>query len=334
MGHTAENPAVGCVIVKEGAVVGVGSTATGGRPHAETQALAMAGPQAKGATAYVTLEPCSHHGQTPPCADALVAAGITRAVIALQDPDPRVSGSGITRLRQAGVEVVTGIGERQAKRDLAGFLSRLVRNRPHVTLKLALSADGMMAAVPGARTLITGPEANARTHLLRASVDAIMVGIGTVLVDDPELTVRLPGLETRSPIRLVVDTKLALPLTSKLMATAHRVPVWLLHTGGLPPDEPGVSTILCQSTPEGRLDLAQALQTLAGRGIGRLLAEGGAKLAETLISKQLVDELILIQAPRELGPGGLKPKIDLTGLHKTHEEKLGDDRLTVYEALR
>ena len=334
MGHTGENPSVGCVIVKEGEVKGLGFTQPGGRPHAETQALLLAGTQAKGATAYVTLEPCSHHGKTPPCADALIAAGISRAVIAIQDPDPRVCGNGIQRLRDAGVEVTIGTLAEEARRDLAGFLTRTIQNRPHVTLKLALSADGMMAAVPGARTMITGPAANARTHLMRARSDAIMVGIGTVLADDPELTCRLPGLEHRSPIRVVADARLALPLTSKLMTTAAQVPVWLLTTGDTAPDEPRLTAIKCRATPEGRLDFADALTHLAARGVGRLMVEGGARVAKGLLGQGLVDELAMFTSPKELGPGGLKPDINLAAFRLHHEEMLGDDRLTVYEALR
>lgn len=334
MGHTGENPSVGCVIVKDGEVKGLGFTQAGGRPHAETQALLLAGSEAEGATAYVTLEPCSHHGKTPPCADALINAGIARAVIAVEDPDPRVSGSGIKRLREAGIEVSTGILAEEARRDLAGFLTRIVKQRPHVTLKLALSADGMMAAVPGARSIITGPDANARTHLMRARADAIMVGIGTVLADDPELTCRLPGLEHRSPIRVVADARLALPLTSKLMRTAPRIPVWLLHTGATPPDEPGITGIACRADAGGRLDLAHALECLARRGIGRLMAEGGARLAASLFARGLVDELVLMQSPRPLGSGGLKPEINLAGFSMMREEMLGADRVTVYEASR
>lgn len=334
MGNTAENPAVGCVIVKDGAVAGLGFTAAGGRPHAETQALAMAGGKAKGATAYITLEPCSHHGKTPPCSQALIAAGIARAVIALEDPDPRVSGSGIAALKAAGIATETGLMANEARRDLAGFLTRITAKRPHVTLKLALSADGKMAAQPGTRTLITGDEAFTRTHLMRARADAILVGIGTVLADDPWLTCRLPGLEHRSPIRVVADARMALPLTSKLMTTAAKVPVWLLTLGGKAPDEAGVSAIRVKSTPEGRLDLLDALQKLAERGVGRLMAEGGARLAKSLLAAGLVDELVIFKSPRELGPGALDPGLDLAGFAEREQEMLGADRMTVYEATR
>ena len=199
LGTTAENPNVGCVIVKNGQVQGVGWTQPGGRPHAETEALAMAGEGARGATAFVTLEPCAHHGRTGPCAEALVRAGVVRVVTALEDPDPRVSGAGHAILRAAGGTVETGMGAAEARRDLAGFLTRIIWKRPYVILKLAVSADGKIAARTGEKTAITGPEANARVHLLRAQCDAVLVGMGTVPIDDPLLTCRLPGLEARSP---------------------------------------------------------------------------------------------------------------------------------------
>lgn len=332
MGFTGENPAVGCVLVRDGAVVGVGHTQPGGRPHAETMALAMAGGKARGATAYVTLEPCSHHGKTPPCAEALVGAGIARAVIAIEDPDPRVSGRGIARLREAGIAVTSGVAAMQARQDLAGFLYRIVKKRPYVTLKLALSADGMMASQPGTRTLITGEMANRRTHLMRARSDAILVGIGTVLADDPMLTCRLPGLEDRSPIRVVADARCALPLTSKLLTSAGGVPVWLLTIeGSEPPEEPGIEAIVCKSTPGGRPDPADALEQLAARGIGRLMVEGGARVAAAMIAADLVDELVIYQSPTALGPGGLKPELDLAAFRPVSQEMLGCDRMTVYE---
>ncbi|MGI9414580.1 MAG: bifunctional diaminohydroxyphosphoribosylaminopyrimidine deaminase/5-amino-6-(5-phosphoribosylamino)uracil reductase RibD, partial [Hyphomicrobiales bacterium] len=203
LGHTGENPSVGCVIVAgEGArahVVGRGWTAPGGRPHAETLALGRAGALAAGATAYVTLEPCAHHGKTPPCAEALADAGIARAVVATGDPDARVAGRGIEQLRAAGITVDACVLADQARRDLAGFLSRIERGRPEVTLKLAVSADGKIAAAPGKTTAITGAQARSRGHLIRAQSDAILVGRGTVVADDPSLTCRLPGMEDRSP---------------------------------------------------------------------------------------------------------------------------------------
>ena len=332
MGNTGDNPSVGCVIVKNGVVLGVGTTAPGGRPHAEPEALKMAGDAARGATAYVTLEPCSHVGRTPACADTLIRAGIARAVISTEDPDPRVSGGGIAKLKAAGIETHLGLMGEEARHDLAGFFSRIIKARPHVTLKLALSADGMMAARPGERTRITGHEAKQFTYQLRAKSDAIMVGIGTVLADDPMLDCALPGLEARSPIRVIADARTALPLTSRLLATAHKIPVWLLTLGGSMPDEPHVSALRIKPNREGRLDMADALARLAKRGINRLMSEGGARLAESLLKAKLVDELIILQSPHELGSGGLKPEIDFSGFRKNHEEMLGLDRMTVYEA--
>ncbi|MBB2791384.1 UNVERIFIED_ORG: diaminohydroxyphosphoribosylaminopyrimidine deaminase/5-amino-6-(5-phosphoribosylamino)uracil reductase [Rhizobium pisi] len=235
LGRTATNPSVGCLIVKDGAIVSQAVTALGGRPHAEPQALAEAGQLARGATAYVTLEPCSHHGKTPPCAEALIAYGVARVVISVTDPDPRVSGRGIAMLREAGIEVDSGVLEAEGRRSLAGYLTRQTKNRPYVTLKLAVSADGMIGRAGEGQVAITGPEARAEVQTLRAETDAILVGIGTAISDDPLLTVRTPGLETQSPIRIVLDPSLALPLTSKLVATAREVPVILVASEEISP---------------------------------------------------------------------------------------------------
>ncbi|ANL33629.1 bifunctional diaminohydroxyphosphoribosylaminopyrimidine deaminase/5-amino-6-(5-phosphoribosylamino)uracil reductase RibD [Rhizobium phaseoli] len=235
LGRTATNPSVGCLIVRDGVIVGQAVTAIGGRPHAEPQALAEAGQLARGATAYVTLEPCSHHGKTPPCAEALIAYGVARVVISVTDPDPRVSGRGITMLRDAGIEVDTGALEAEGRRSLAGYLTRQTKNRPYVTLKLAVSADGMIGRAGEGQVTITGPEARAEVQTLRAETDAILVGIGTAISDDPLLTVRTPGLEAQSPIRIVLDPSLALPLTSKLVATARDVPVILVASENVSP---------------------------------------------------------------------------------------------------
>ncbi|MBB4236413.1 bifunctional diaminohydroxyphosphoribosylaminopyrimidine deaminase/5-amino-6-(5-phosphoribosylamino)uracil reductase RibD [Rhizobium esperanzae] len=243
LGRTATNPSVGCLIVRDGVVVGQAVTAVGGRPHAEPQALAEAGEAARGATAYVTLEPCSHHGKTPPCAEALIAHGVARVVISVTDPDPRVSGRGIAMLREAGIEVDAGVLEAEGRRSLAAYLTRQTKNRPYVTLKLAVSADGMIGLEGEGQVAITGPEARAEVQALRAETDAILVGIGTAISDDPLLTVRTPGLEAQSPIRIVLDPALALPLTSKLVATAREVPVIVvaseevsfLQAEGIPP---------------------------------------------------------------------------------------------------
>jgi diaminohydroxyphosphoribosylaminopyrimidine deaminase / 5-amino-6-(5-phosphoribosylamino)uracil reductase len=335
LGTTAENPAVGCIIVKARVIVGLGWTQMGGRPHAEAEALRMAGEAARGATAYVTLEPCAHHGRTPPCAEALAAAGVARVVAAFEDPDPRVSGDGFAILRRAGVAVDRDIGVLQAYPDLAGFLTRIAKRRPYVTLKLALSADGKIAEAPGMRTEITGSRVKARTHLLRAQADAILVGIGTVLADDPDLTCRLPGLEERSPIRVVADSKLATPQTSRLVTTAGQVPVWLLavRAGKV---VPGVDVLTCHPDPQGRVDLADALGKLGERGVNRVLAEGGARLARSLLEKGLVDEMLLFRSPKVLGRAGVDGFAGLSldqvmaAFRVDREEKLGDDALSVY----
>jgi diaminohydroxyphosphoribosylaminopyrimidine deaminase/5-amino-6-(5-phosphoribosylamino)uracil reductase len=225
LGQTSTNPSVGCVVVRDGTIVGRGTTAVGGRPHAEPQALAEAGELARGATAYVTLEPCSHHGKTPPCADALIASGVARVVISVTDPDERVSGRGIAMLRDAGIEVETGLLEEEGRHSLAAYLTRQTKKRPYVILKLAVSADGMIGRKGEGQIAITGPAARAEVQQLRAETDAILVGIGTATADDPELTVRIPGLEGRSPVRIVLDPLLDLPLNSKLVRTAREVPV-------------------------------------------------------------------------------------------------------------
>ena len=335
LGTTAENPPVGCVIVRDGAIVGLGWTQAGGRPHAEAVALGMAGDAARGATAYVTLEPCAHHGRTPPCAEALVAAGIARVVAAVEDPDPRVSATGFAILHRAGVNVETGSGVSEALPELAGFLTRITKKHPYVSLKLALSADGKIAAKPGQRTQITGPEVKARTHLLRAQADAILVGLGTVLADDPDLTCRLPGLEDRSPIRVVADSRLATPRTSRLVKTAGQVPVWLLAvTAGAV--APNIDIVTCRPDAHGHVDLADALEKLAQRGLNRVLAEGGANLARQLVENRLVDELMLFRSPRTLGPeavdgfAGLPFDQVMAAFRPIREERLGDDVLSVY----
>src|SRR5919202_715739 len=233
LGNTWPNPSVGCVVVRDGRVVGRGWTQPGGRPHAETEALARAGDASKGATAYITLEPCCHWGQTPPCTDALLVAGVARVVVAMEDPDPRVLGDGIDRLRSAGIEVTVGVCADEAAELNAGFTKRIVEGRPLTTLKLATTLDGRIATHRGESQWITGPAARERAHALRADHDAIMVGSNTVLVDNPLLTCRLPGLEHRSPVRLVVDSRLRVPLTARLVAGARQVPTWFvtLHHG-------------------------------------------------------------------------------------------------------
>ncbi|MGO8068890.1 bifunctional diaminohydroxyphosphoribosylaminopyrimidine deaminase/5-amino-6-(5-phosphoribosylamino)uracil reductase RibD [Rhizobium leguminosarum] len=352
LGHTATNPSVGCLIVRDGVIVGRAVTALSGRPHAETQALAEAGALARGATAYVTLEPCSHHGKTPPCSEALIAYGVARVVISVTDPDPRVSGRGIAMLREAGIEVDAGVLEAEGRHSLAAYLTRQTKNRPYVTLKLAVSADGMIGREGAGQVAITGPLARAQVQALRAETDAILVGIGTAIADDPLLTVRSPGLESQSPIRIVLDPFLALPLTSKLVETAREVPVIVVASeegslsqaeGGIPPadatdmdsrraalEAAGVEVLYCNPYHPEVL-----LPALATRGISSLLVEGGAKTARLFLEAGLVDRIQLYQAPVVIGERGIESPLDATDIPSgfTHTGTLmfGEDRLDEYE---
>lgn len=302
LGNVWPNPAVGCVIVQGSTIVGRGFTQPGGRPHAERAALDQAGAQARGATAYVTLEPCAHHGQTPPCAAALVAAGVARVVSATTDPDPRVSGRGHAMLRAAGIDVSEAVLEPEARALNAGFFSRVLQGRPRVTLKLALTLDGRIANAAGASRWITGPLARRAVHMLRARHDAVMVGIGTALADDPDLTVRELGI-TRQPIRIVIDSQLRLARDSRLMRSAHQIPVWLCHSGPARPVQ-GPRLIACAGDAAGRVDLSDALRQLGNAGLTRVLCEGGGTLAAALLNAGVVDELICITAGRVFGSGG------------------------------
>lgn len=311
LGNTWPNPAVGCVIVGDGRVVGRGWTQPGGRPHAEAEALARAGAAARGGTAYVTLEPCSHHGKTPPCADALIAAGIARVVAAIEDPDPRVSGRGLARLRAAGISVETGLCAAAAGELNAGFFSRVRQGRPLVTLKLATSLDARIATATGESRWITGTAARARAHALRATHDAVLVGTGTALADDPQLTCRLPGLEHRSPLRIVLDRNLRLPPTLHLFAEARGTPTWVAT---LPSDDAarraaladqGVRIIDAQPNAAGGIDLIALLQRLGGEGLTRLLVEGGGTLAAALLRAGMVDRLVWMRAPVVIGGDGI-----------------------------
>jgi diaminohydroxyphosphoribosylaminopyrimidine deaminase / 5-amino-6-(5-phosphoribosylamino)uracil reductase len=311
LGTVWPNPAVGCVLVKDGRVVGRGWTQPGGRPHGETEALAWAGESARGAIAYVSLEPCCHWGKTPPCADALIAAGVGRVVVPIEDPDPRVSGQGIARLREAGIEVVTGVLAAEASEINAGFFQRLREGRPLVTLKLASTLDGRIATHSGESRWITGDLARDRAHLLRATHDAVMVGSNTVLIDDPLLTCRLPGLGARSPVRIVVDGHLKVPLTARIVAQAGLVPTWFitLRDGDAARREAfrgcGVELIDAPATADHTVDLAAALQMLGQRGLTRLLVEGGAGLAAVLLRAGLVDRLDWFRAPAVIGGDGV-----------------------------
>jgi len=322
VGLTWPNPSVGCVLVQDGHVVGRGVTAPGGRPHAETQALAQAGEAARGATAYVSLEPCSHHGRTPPCAEALVQAGVRRVVVACEDPDPRVRGRGMARLRNAGILVQSGLCADPARDLNEGFFRRVSEGRPLVSLKMATSLDGRIATRSGESQWITGDTARAWGHGLRARHDAIMVGIGTALADDPELTCRLNGLERRSPVRIVMDSQLRLPLTSRLMRTAGDIPTWIVHLaeGGAAErlrafEDLGARLIPVALDGAGGLSVRAALEALAAEGITRVLAEGGARLAASLLHADRVDRLEWFRATSLLG-GDALPAAQAFGIER------------------
>jgi diaminohydroxyphosphoribosylaminopyrimidine deaminase/5-amino-6-(5-phosphoribosylamino)uracil reductase len=346
LGNTWPNPAVGAIIVHDGAIVGRGRTQPGGRPHAETEALRRAGDAARGATLYVTLEPCSHHGKTPPCADAIVAAGIGRVVSALEDPNPEVAGQGLARLREAGIEVDTGLLEDAARRAHAGHIRRILDKRPHVTLKLAVSSDGKSGLAGRRPVQITGEAARARVHMMRAMNDALLIGVGTALADHPMLTCRLPGMQKQSPVRVVLDSKLRLPPEHCLVATARDTPLWVIAA----PDasaqketalrEAGVE-VLRSGKGAGGLDLRKALETLAGKGITRLLVEPGPILAASFLASGLIDEAVVIRAPTTLGPDAID-SIDGLSINAlvnslkfriAGQEKLGADQVTTYERI-
>ena len=307
LGSVAPNPAVGCIIVDDcGRIVGRGHTQAGGRPHAETVALGCAGARARGATAYVTLEPCAHHGETPPCAEALISAGIARVVVAVEDPDERVMGRGLARLRESGIAVVSGLLGREAAELNAGFFMRVARKRPLVTLKMAQSLDGRIASASGESRWITGAQARAYGHFLRARHDAILIGIETALVDDPELTCRVAGLERRSPLRVVLDSRLRLPEGSNIARTAREVPTVVFTTSTQTDKLSGCGIVVEQVARDarGRPDLAAVLEALARRGITRLLVEGGAGIHAAFLDRGLADRLEVFRAPVVIGGGG------------------------------
>ncbi len=346
-GRTWPNPAVGAVIVKDGVIVGRGWTQPGGRPHAEPEALKRAGEAARSATLYVTLEPCSHFGKSPPCADAIIAAGIARVVSAVEDPNPEVGGQGHARLRAAGIAVEVGLCAEEAARDHAGHFLRVREKRPHVVLKLAVSADDKIAAAGHRPVAITGDAANARVHLLRAQSDAVLTGIGTVLADDPLLTCRLPGLEAQSPVRVVLDRALRLPGTSRLVHSARQTPLWVMTSdlseapAAMKLGAAGAQVIRVPVTtaPPPGLDLKSVLNTLSERGITRLMVEGGARVASSFLSVGLIDEVWLLRGPDTIGMDGI-PALDTQPLSSVTQsprwrtratELLGQDTLTIYE---
>ena len=342
LGRVWPNPAVGCVIAWDGRVVGRGWTGDGGTPHAETRALAQAGHAARGATAYVSLEPCAHDGRTPPCADALIEAGLARVVVPLEDPDGRVAGRGIERLREAGITVDVGLLAGAARDAHAGFLLRVTEGRPLVTLKVAVTLDGRIATATGESRWITGKEARRVSHALRMSHDAVMVGVGTVRIDDPDLTVRGMGV-VRQPVRIVVGGSQSIPPQCRLLENVEDAgPVWLAHgqgasEGALPWKFVGADLVPVPAS-EGQVDVACLMQELGARGLTRVLCEGGGALAASLLSAGLVDRLVVFSAGKVLGAEGT-PSVGVLGIRQlanapefelTEQRRVGSDLMHVW----
>src|SRR5476651_1071276 len=344
-GRTWPNPAVGAVVVKDGIIVGRGWTQPGGRPHAEPEALKRAGEAARGATLYATLEPCSHFGKSPPCADAIIAARIARVVSAIEDPNPEVAGQGHAKLRAAGITVDIGLCADEAARDHAGHFRRIRDHRPHVILKLAVSSDDKIGGAGRKPVAVTGEAARSRVHLLRAQCDAVLVGIGTVLADDPLLTCRLPGMEARSPVRVVLDRALRIPGTSRLVHSARETPLWLMTSelaeaaAAVKLGAAGAQVTRIPPTAKPGLDPLAVLHALAEKGITRLLVEGGARAASSFVAAGLVDEVWLLRGPDPVGADGVAaldalPLTTITqspGFRVRASESLQKDTLTVYE---
>lgn len=311
IGFVSPNPLVGCVIVKDGCIVGEGYHERYGGPHAEANALHEAGSKACGATLYVTLEPCCHTGKTPPCADAVVQAGVSRVVMALGDPNPKVAGGGLAHLRAAGVEVTLGVCEAEARRLNEPFLHYIQTRRPFVTLKCAVTLDGKIATRTGASRWITGAPAREHVHRMRHAADALLVGSGTALQDDPQLTTRLPGGGGINPLRIVVDSQLRLPVSSQLAVVASDCHT-LVATGERAPvekqrqlEDQGVEILRLPSYADGRVDIEALLSALGARGIANLLVEGGATLSATLLQRRLVDKITVFVAPKIIGGDGI-----------------------------
>jgi diaminohydroxyphosphoribosylaminopyrimidine deaminase/5-amino-6-(5-phosphoribosylamino)uracil reductase len=346
LGATWPNPAVGAVIVKDGIILGRGWTQVGGRPHAEVEALRRAKKTAQntliGATMYVTLEPCSHQGKSPPCADAIIKAGIARVVSALQDPNPEVAGQGHERLRAKGIVVDIGLGADEARRAHVGHITRVQKARPHVMLKLAVSADGKVGLAGRKPVALTGEVARARVFQMRSQCDAILVGIGTVLSDNPQLNCRLPGMLERSPVRVVLDAQLRLPLATSVVATVRETPSWVFTSR-----KPSAiaEEILQQKgckvfrvgDRNGRLNLDEVLKVLAEQGITRLMVEGGPIVAAAFVAADLVDEAVLLRAEKTIGADGIDALEGMAlsalteRLHARGAERLGADTIETFE---
>lgn len=346
LGSTWPNPSVGCVLVREGRVVARGVTATGGRPHAEAAALAAAGAAARGATAYVTLEPCSHTGRTPPCAEALIAAGVARVVVACGDPDPRVNGAGVARLRAAGIEVTEGVLAAEAEALQLGFLTRVRLGRPMITLKLATTLDGRIATSGGESQWITGTAARRAAHALRGTHDAVLAGVGTVQADNPALTCRIPGFKLVPEVRIVLDSHLRTRLMAQLVVSARATPTWILHRPDADParrEALEAAGVVLFGVPGGThgVDLAAGLEALAGAGLTRVLVEGGAQVAAALLRAGLVDRVAWFHAPGVIGGDGW-PAAQGFGVarlgamprfRRVSVQALGADLLTEFEAV-
>jgi diaminohydroxyphosphoribosylaminopyrimidine deaminase/5-amino-6-(5-phosphoribosylamino)uracil reductase len=342
LGNTWPNPAVGAVVVKNGQILGRGWTQPGGRPHAETQALKRAGKEARGATLYVTLEPCAHQGKTPPCADAVIRAGIARVVSALEDVNPEVAGQGHERLRGKNIAVEVGLGADEALRAHVGHIRRMRDGRPHVLLKLAVSSDGKAGAAGRQPARITAAEARQQVFLLRAQSDAILVGLGTVMADNPSLTSRLPGMRERSPVRIVLDAELRVPLSMNVVSTARENPTWIFASPAASAiaekflRDKGVEVFRVKAK-DGKLDLAQVLKVLAERGITRLMVEGGPRVGASFVAADLVDEAVVFHGPNAIGKDGIDALEGLSlkalakHLHLVGSEAVGPDSAERFE---
>ncbi len=352
LGVTWPNPSVGCILIRseDGAqkVIGRGTTAPGGRPHAEICALTQAGGAAWGATAYVTLEPCAHYGRTGPCALALIEAGVGRVVIGTTDPDSRVSGKGVRMLQDAGIDVYAGVLEEECRQSHAGHVCRIIKGRPFVHLKMAISADGFIGREGEGQVLISSDRSWQLVHVMRSQSDAILVGIGTVLADDPLLTCRIPGLSDRSPVRVVLDSRARLPLQSQLVRTADKVPVYCItgDNADLKKSDAlsaaGVRLIGVPEDENGRIALPLALARLGELGLTRLMVEGGAHLAGALAKADLIDEATFVFGTVEIGEGGIPPLAEVsldwfgqsTVFVQAEAGRLGDDRIVRYRRRR
>ncbi|MEP3278538.1 MAG: bifunctional diaminohydroxyphosphoribosylaminopyrimidine deaminase/5-amino-6-(5-phosphoribosylamino)uracil reductase RibD [Stappiaceae bacterium] len=352
LGVTWPNPSVGCILVRtedgKTTVIGRGTTAPGGRPHAEICALTQAGGRAWGSTAYVTLEPCAHFGRTGPCALALIEAGIGRVVIGTTDPDSRVSGKGVRMMREAGIDVYAGVLEEECRQSHAGHICRVIRGRPTVHLKMAISADGFIGCREKGQVLISSDRSWQLVHVMRSQSDGIVVGIGTVLADDPMLTCRIPGLEERSPVRIVLDTRARLPLESQLVKTAQDVPVFCLTGQGAEQNRcealvaAGVQVVEVPEDEDGHIALPLTLARLAEFGLTRLMVEGGSRLAGAFAKKDLIDEATFVFGSVNIGENGIAPLDDVSldwfqdmrRFSEIDSGRLGGDKVVRYRRTR